>query len=309
MTLTWTTPKRNTDRTAIKGNVAVHVCRREGDGPCSSAEPNQLIAPGLPGRYTEILPAPLASGAPRPVSYFVELLNHKGRSAGFSNGAIVLAGQAPARIEGLKTEVRKQGVVLSWTPDAESTVVRIERKLLTPPAKSEQGLLAPQPEQVNQDLLVSAGDQTHAIDKTVRFAETYEYRAQRVIRVDVNGKTLELDGAFSEPVDVEVKDIFPPAVPMGLVAIATAGENGGAPAIDLSWQPDAEPDLASYIIYRREEGGEWQRISPETPVVEPAFHDTQVQPGHTYHYAVTATDKGGHESARSAEAQDTVPQP
>jgi hypothetical protein len=29
---------------------------------------------------------------------------------------------------------------------------------------------------------------------------------------------------------------------------------------------------------------------------------------HTYQYAVSAVDKSGHESARSAEVQETVPQ-
>jgi fibronectin type 3 domain-containing protein len=42
-------------------------------------------------------------------------------------------------------------------------------------------------------------------------------------------------------------------------------------------------------------------------VVGPAFHDAQVAPGHTYTYAVSAVDQGGHESARSAEARETVP--
>lgn len=307
--LTWTMPKHNTDRTPIKGNMTVSICRREGDGPCSSSVPGQMSAPGMQGSYSDTLPPTLAMGTPRSVTYFVELLNRKGRSAGFSNAATVLGGQAPARIEGLKTELRKQGVVLSWTANEEGAAVRLERKLLTPAAKSGQGLLAPEPEPLNQSFLVPAGDQAHAIDRTVRFGQRYEYRAQRVMQADVNGQALELDGAFSEPVVVDVEDVFPPSVPAGLVAVASAGENAGSQAIDLSWHADADPDLAGYIVYRRESGGEWQRISPATPVIEPAFHDAQVQPAHTYDYAVSAVDKSGHESARSAEAQETVPQP
>ncbi len=87
------------------------------------------------------------------------------------------------------------------------------------------------------------------------------------------------------------------------------GENGGEAAIDLSWAPDSEADVAGYVVYRRESVGAWERISPAEPVVGPAFHDAHVQPGQTYRYAVSAVDEGGHESARSAETQETVPNP
>lgn len=315
VTLTWTMPKRNTDKTVIKGDVAVRICRRDGDGDvqgdagaaCIPAGPDQMEAPGKPGSFSESMPAALAAGPPRPVSYFIELRNRSGRSAGLSNAATVLAGAAPAQIEGLKAEVRKDGVVLSWTAEGDSTAVRLERKLLSPPVRrQESGPLAPAPEPANQRFMIDTAGQARAIDKTVRFGESYEYRAQRVARVDVKGEALELDGAFSTVIDVDVKDVFPPAVPSGLVAVGTAGENGQAPAIDLSWQPDTEPDLAGYIVYRREQDGEWQRISGSAPVLEPAFHDGQVQPGRMYEYAVSAVDKGGHESERSAEAQETV---
>ncbi|MDR3727469.1 MAG: fibronectin type III domain-containing protein, partial [Terracidiphilus sp.] len=92
-------------------------------------------------------------------------------------------------------------------------------------------------------------------------------------------------------------------------AVAIAAESGGSAAIDLSWQPDTESDLAGYIVFRREEDGDWQRISPTDPVVGPAFHDTHVIAGHTYTYAVAAIDQSGHESSCSDEAAETVPNP
>lgn len=310
VTLTWTMPKRNTDRTMIKDPVPVRVCRRDSESTtCDPAGPDQMTAPGASGTYTETLPNALSSGVPRPLIYFIELMNKKRRSAGLSNGAVVLAGAAPDVIAGIKAEVRKQGVVLSWTTNGENTAVRLDRKLLTRAPKTEQGPLAPVPEPEQQSLLVDSGEKGRTIDKSARFGESYEYRMQRVARVEVNGKTLELDGAFSPAVRVDVEDVFPPAVPTGLVAVATAGENGAAAAIDLSWQPDSDADVAGYAVYRREEGSAWRRISPGTPIVEPAFHDGQVQAGHTYQYAVSSVDKGGHESARSAETQEMVPQP
>lgn len=308
--LTWTNPKRNTDKTPLKADVTARVCRREGSGPCNPVGTDLSIAAGMPGSFTDALPGSLTSGAARPVGYFVELRSKKGRSAGLSNAATVLAGEAPRPVEGLKAEMRKRGVVLSWTADGETVPVRLERKLLTPPVrKAKQGSLAPAPEPISETLLVEDGvAQGRAMDTTVRMGESYEYKAQRVSRVVVDGKTLELAGELSEPVDVEAKDVFPPEVPTGLAAVAVAGENGAAPAIDLSWQAELDPALVGYVVYRREGDAEWKRVSPATPSIAPAFHDADVQPGHTYRYAVSAMDKNGRESARSAEAKETVPQ-
>lgn len=311
VSLNWTTPPKNTDKLVMKDDVSVWICRKEATGPCEDVgRGSLLLAPGSAGSFIETLPQALASGAPRPLTYYVELKNRNGRSAGLSNGAMALAGASPAPLVGFRAEVRKAGVVLHWTPDGEEAAVRLRRRLLTPPAKPQkESLLAAPAEPLEENLLVEDGSQGgKALDKDVRFGESYEYRAQRVTRVTADGKTLELDGALSQPVQVAVRDVFPPDVPQGLVAVAIAGADGLQPAIDLSWQPDSEADIAGYIVYRREDDGPWQRISPPQPVVAPAFHDPQIEPGRTYSYAVSAVDQGGHESARSSETTETVPQ-
>jgi len=312
--LTWTMPKKNTDKLLIEGNIAVHICRQEANGPCAPAGDVQL-GPGAEGSFTDTLPAAEAAGPPRALSYFVELKNRKGRSAGQSNAAVVLAGEAPAPVTGLAAKVSKAGVTLHWTAaqEREPSAIRLHRKLLTPPqaAKAAQGLLAPQPEPLEQNLLVAVegGAPDRALDKGIRFGEVYEYRAQRVARIAVDSQTLELAGPLSAPVRVEAKDVFPPAVPTGLAAVATAADAGNKASIDLSWQPGTDADLAGYAVYRREAEGAWKRISPAQPVAGPAYHDAEVEAGHTYSYAVTAIDLGGHESGRSAEAQEAVPNP
>ncbi len=322
VSLTWTMPKKNTDKLLLKGIVTARVCRKEGAGACVEAGTELSFPPGADAAFTDTLPAVLAAGAPRPLSYFVELRNRNGRSAGLSNAADVLAGESPAPITHLTAEVRKQGVVLRWASVTEQgpSVVRLRRRLLTPPAaKPHEGLLAPEPEPVEQNLLVDSctpegrAGVCRALDKEIRSGQSYEYRAQRVARVTVDGKTLELAGELSAPVRVEAADIFPPAVPTNLAAVATAVESasGTAPqyAIDVSWQPVAEADLAGYAVYRREGDGGWQRISAAEPLVPPAFRDTQVLAGHTYRYAVGAIGQNGHESTRSEESEETVPNP
>jgi hypothetical protein len=314
--LAWTMPKRDTSRANLKGDVTTRICRTDGSNPCTVIATLNL-APGANGDFTENLPALLASGEPRALNYFVELPNKRGRSAGQSNAASVLEGQAPAAVDGLSAEVRKEGVVLHWTPgppEPYPTQMRLERTLQTPsPAKQPQGPLAGPAEYAKQNLLVPPdGVRGRAIDKEIRLGEAYEYRAQRVARITVNGKELELAGQFSLPVRVDAQNVFAPAVPVALAAVAVQGENGGTWAIDLSWQPDADPDLAGYAVYRREaaEGqgpGAWLRVSPAQPVIGPGFHDGSVAATHSYEYAVTAIGQNGRESEKSAVAQETVP--
>lgn len=316
--LTWTMPKLDTSHVALKGNITTRVCRRESAAaPCATIATLEL-APGANGSFQETLPTVLTSGAPRPLSYFVELINQRGRSAGLSNEAMVAAGQAPAPVEGLSAEVRKDGIVLRWTAgpaEPYTTEVRLERTLLTPPpARQKPSPLAPPQEPVKQELAVEpSAVRGRAIDKDIELGNVYSYRAQRVAHVTAEGKSLELAGPLSPPVRVEAADIFPPGVPAGLAAVATPAENGAGASIDLSWQPDTGTDVAGYAVYRRkaapagEPAAAWQRISGAQPVVGPGFHDGNVQPGQTYEYTVTAIGQNGRESGKSAPAEETVP--
>jgi hypothetical protein len=311
--LNWTMTKKDTDKLLLAGSVPVRVCRKE-DGSTACSQAGELNLPaGGEGAFSETLPQPLTAGSPRGLTYFVELKNRNSRSAGLSNGAMVIAGQAPGSVDGFAADVRKDGVVLHWSAGTPETTVRLHRRLLraAPPDKTKQGPLSTAPEPIEQNLLVEANPQNagKAIDESIHFGQTYEYEAQRVTRVKVDGAVMELDGAFSQPVRVDAAKVFPPAAPIGLAAVALTGENGGPPAIDLSWQPGTEADLTGYIVYRREGTGEWQRVSAGQPVVGPAFHDPHVEVGHTYTYAVSAVDLNGLESFRSVPTDETVPNP
>ncbi len=80
--LTWTMPKRNTDKLLLEGNIAVRVCRKEATENCAVAPRSLTLAPEAKGAFTDTLPPEEAAGPPRALSYFVELNNARGRSAG-----------------------------------------------------------------------------------------------------------------------------------------------------------------------------------------------------------------------------------
>ena len=271
-------------------------------------------ARGLPGAYTDALPSDLAHRPDRLLRYEVALQNHAGKSAGPSNPAYSAAGNSPAAVTGLTGQVRQDGVLLSWKPvpdPGRSILFRIERLQLTAPAPQEarSSPLAPSapPAQRRPSPSTDGTGKTRAMRSiaprsSISAIATWwnEWR-----RSTFPGDSVEIQGLPSEAVEVTTTDVFPPAVPQGLVAVADAA----AGAIDLSWTPDSDSDLAAYRVYRRDvQGGlPAQRIA--SVGVETSFRDTAVQPEHTYAYSVSAVDQSGNESKRSPEVEETLPRP
>jgi hypothetical protein len=297
--LHWTMPKRTTDKVPLVGQQKVKVCRRVGSEPCEDAG-HLLAAPQSTATFTDHLPAALISGVPRPLIYTVELQNQAGRTAGPSNPALTAAGSAPAQITGLHAQARADGIALTWTPTDTDDIIRLHRTLAdkAPPKNS--------PLPLQQTLEFTGKDQGSVLDPDAALDHIYTYTAQRVAKLTLEDKPVEIAGDPSESVTINARDIFPPAVPTGLQAIA----DPQARAIDLSWQPNTEADLAGYAVYRGEAGSNAPptRISPPTAQPAPSFHDPSALPGHTYDYSVSAIDRDGNESPRSAEVEESLPQ-
>lgn len=93
-----------------------------------------------------------------------------------------------------------------------------------------------------------------------------------------------LEGDPSEPACVTPTDVFPPAAPVRLVAVA---DEGGT---SLIWEPNAEADLGGYLVLRGDASDATLQPLTPTPIVEPRFRDTHVMPGSKYVYAVVAVD-------------------
>ncbi len=104
-----------------------------------------------------------------------------------------------------------------------------------------------------------------------------------------------VESAPSSEACVSVRDVFAPAAPAGVAALAAGG------VVDVSWSPSTEPDLASYRVYRSE-GGEAKKLA-DVPGSETRFRDEAAVIGPTYSYTVTAVDKDGNESVPSAPAK------
>ncbi len=86
-------------------------------------------------------------------------------------------------------------------------------------------------------------------------------------------------------------DTFPPAAPNSLQAVPSEG------SISLIWEPNAEKDLAGYIVLRGATDDDLQPIV-SAPITSTTFNDG-VQSGRRYTYAVRAVDKAGNMSPNS----------
>jgi hypothetical protein len=292
------------------------ACRGVGDG---------MFAPGRGADFTAKMPAELTLGGARAAAFYVELQNHAGKTAGESNAAWVLAGAAPAGVTGLRLETRAEGVVLRWDPaEAQAgMVVRIHRELVAragaggageskrPGESKASALGGAGPAEVQVlEVDLSGGDPDKrdpgvALDRDAALDHEWTYWVERVVKVEVGGRALEVAGPASEKVSLFAKDVFPPAVPAGLTVVV----DSEARAMDLSWTPDADADLAGYVVYRRDvtAGGSWERISAKT-VVPPSYSDAGVVAGHKYAYAVSAVDADGNESEKSGEVVEGLPE-
>jgi hypothetical protein len=363
--LHWTTPTRTTDKLLIRGTVTAEICRATGAGGAqaqagTARRPEKAAASECavvlretvtPGASDAVDPLPeaLTSGPVRLLEYRVQLKNAAGRTAGPSPAAVAAAGAAPGMVEELSATAAKQGVVLEWratqgTGNREQRTEGTEAVELERTTVSVSGAPAAAPQR--RDALPGAGkapaesrfragdaagamDAGGTVDRTAEIGATYRYTGQRVRSAAVGGQTLELRSATSAAATVEVRDVFPPEAPAGLVAapgfvypsdqrspgapgFAGEGEAGKpaiAPAIDLSWDPNPEPRVAGYRVYRRDgDSGPWRPIAADL-VLTPAYRDAAVVAGHAYSYRITAVSTAGNESAPSAEVTESAPTP
>ena len=303
--LTWTAPSRTNDRANLKRAGETRVCRsaseailNQCDHPAGSVTP----ALGAAASYVDTLPKQLQDENPAGfATYAVEVMNDRGRSAGLSNQVRVTTAPTLAPPADFRAQLTPDGPVLLWSGTLHTHgepelghFFRVYRRLEGAASDSIAGevKLRNQPE-------------AELADRNFEWEKRYVYRITVVTMVTRGGQVVaEVEGEDSPPLTVLVHDSFPPAAPTGLQAVFSGQEQ--QQFIDLTWAPNTELDLAGYNVYRRLGGEAPRKINPEL-VKTPSFRDTNVAPGTTVYYSVSAVDLRGNESARSEEAHETVP--
>jgi hypothetical protein len=323
--LRWTTPDHTTDDLPVPAPLTAEICRetsvppsrKSPDGIACNVVVQTQVKPGA-SEASETLPAPLLADPVTTLRYRVRLLNPDGRSAGESMAVLAPSGAVPAPVLGLRATASRQGAILEWTPIGAPAVVELERRLAVSaqpekPTSSKGAVGLAGDEQPVEVHLLSGDPQKSGttqdpggtLDRTAQRGDGYLYRAQRLRTVTVGGQTMELRSELSAPAALQVTDTFPPSAPTGLASVPST--SNGKAAIDLSWQPDADLDLAGYNIYRKAASGSFVRVNT-APIKSPAYTDATVTPATSYVYRITAVDASGNESPPSAEITETAQQ-
>jgi hypothetical protein len=174
------------------------------------------------------------------------------------------------------------GVELSWKLDDDRAGIafRILRG-----APGENGLVA-----------VGETGERRWTDTRIEYGRPYEYRVQALLRVGDDVAESELSAAAA----ITPEDRFPPASPTGLTAVAGAGQ------IELSWERVADEPGLTYRLYRSENGGEWKLVAEALTL--PGYSDREIAPGKRYTYSVSAVDRLGNESEKSAPVDVVLPE-
>ncbi len=310
VTLTWSEPRLTTDRQSVRYLGPTRICRSTtaemsecghpvGEVPAPARRTPQT-QPETPQTATDILPAALQEQTSTgEVTYAVEVLNRDGRSAGLSNRVRVPAAATWPPPTDLTAEVGDDGVSLRWTALGETkdkSPLYHRYRIYRREENSGKDAIA-------SEIAAGEAGPMHFLDTGFEWEKTYLYRIAVVTVVPQTKGELQVEGNDSSSVRVVAHDVFPPAVPTGLQAVAS-GE-GQKLFVDLIWAPVTNSDLAGYNVYRREPEGSPTKLNSEL-VKSPAYRDSAVAPRKTYLYSVSAVDARGNESARSEEASETL---
>ncbi len=279
---------------------AVRPAPREGDPP--PLDPRQLeaaaklvlrlegpeLASAAAGdRLLLRLPAPpVPAEGPVAHHYVVRTVGPEGDRSAISNQVILVTQAPPPAPEELNVTPTAEGIEITWRPPSHGGEAVKGFNVYRREATARDG---------RQPLATLPPTATRHLDTTAGFGTSYIYAVTSV------GRTAPLvESAVQAEREVRYVDRFAPPPPADLVALAESGR------VRLVWRSSPAPDLAGYLVYRREGAGAWRKLTAE-PLAALEYSDTDVAAGRAYTYRVTAVDQQGNESEAGPEAPAAVP--
>jgi hypothetical protein len=131
---------------------------------------------------------------------------------------------------------------------------------------------------------------TSYVDTTAPYGVPLVYTVRAVLAGNP-----KVEGLPAEELPVLFRDVYPPPAPTRLDALSEGN------LVRLIWEPVDAPDLAGYLVFRREGDGEPVRLTKD-PLTDPFYTDETARQGARYRYTVRSVDRVGNSSAPSPEA-------
>lgn len=213
---------------------------------------------------------PAAEWIGKDVVLAVRVFGANGRTAGWSNLFTLSVVPPLTAPEHLQAADVREGVRLTW--QAEAPRYRIYRRVGEEPKAQAIG----------------ETEQPEYTDNTTDYGTPYHYSVEG-FRI---GGDIHLLTDLPAEVTITTHDTYAPPVPAGLAAVPSVG------SIELIWERSPASDLAGYRVYRAQAEGRFDKLADTREA--PSYSDRAVESGKTYRYVVTAFDKLGNESEKSA---------
>ena len=198
-----------------------------------------------------------------------------------SNRVTLIPIEPPPPPRNLRTVARAAGVELTWEAADDALAFDVFRRRA-------------QVRGYGEPIRRIQGDSRKYLDKTARYDNRYIYTVRAVAS---KSPLIHSDQAGEREIDYE--DRFAPRLPRNLVALAERA------SVRLRWESVPEEDVAGFIIYRREPGRNFHRIT-DTPVAGTEYLDRNLSSGLTYGYRIQVVDHRGNESALSDPVETTA---
>ena len=319
--LTFTLPGRSTYHEALAEHPTIQIYRAllsPGSAPDKKTAwrlaytiPSEQVDAYLKGERVEFRDSLAADDFARPagssIAYKIRTLVAKAQTSADSNVVTAKIYPPPEAPRDVRVETAESALVVTWAevaapPGASSRIYRVYRGTMEPGQGSPpQDVSAAQLKAPLELMGTSTSTEFH--DSRFEFGTTYLYTVRSVAQFGTDF----VESADSTPAVVTPRDVFPPAAPTGLEITVVPATPQAAAYVELSWAISPEGDLAGYFVYRSEaEDAPGERVSTEI-LPSPTFRDMSVLPGRRYYYRVSAVDRAGNESPKSAAVQANVP--
>jgi len=175
-----------------------------------------------------------ASQIGQKVSVALKLINPNGKDAGFSNIASAEVADAPGTPSAPTAMVTEKAIQLTWKPAPLSAFGG------PPPDAAGYEIYRSDAQSAEPAQKIGTAESTTYDDGTFAFGNRYRYFVRAFVR---QGESTAVT-PDSPSVEVAAEDVFPPAPPRNLRAIAVPH------AVEMAWSPNSESDLAGYNVYR-----------------------------------------------------------